>query len=107
MFLSSDNFRANIVLDTKECWSEDDYFELRIGPVFMRFVGPCVRCTTIMTNWDKFCRVDEGEPYRTLSTFRTCPGLGVLFGSYYQMETITNSHLYSEVLPSELGYPSF
>ena len=73
----------------------------------MRNCGPCIRCNTIRMNLDKHCRVDEGEPYSTLATFRTSPGMGVVFGMYYQMEILRNNYIYSKVLPQRLGYKTF
>lgn len=106
-YVSIEQFRANIVLDTKLSYSEDNYNELRAGAILMRNCGPCIRCNTIRMNLDKHCPVDENEPYNTLGTFRTCPGLGVMFGMYYQMEILSNKRLYNKVLPQRLGYSSF
>ena len=104
MYCASETFRANIVLDTGAPWSEDNHFELRAGSALMRNCGPCIRCNTIRVNWDKHCRVEEMEPYNTLAGFRTAPGLGVMFGMYYQMEILDNNRIYSKVLPTALGY---
>lgn len=35
------------------------------------------------------------------------PGLGVLFGMYYQMEILKNNNIYSKVLPTKLGFKTF
>ena len=104
MYCAVETFRANIVLDTEAPWSEDNHFELRAGSALMRNCGPCIRCNTIRVNWDKHCRVEEMEPYNTLAGFRTAPGLGVMFGMYYQMEILDNNRIYSKVLPTALGY---
>ena len=107
VFCAAENFRANIVLDTGVAWSEDDFCELRVGSALVRSVGPTARCPVIRVNWDKPGLQAEYEPYSTLSTFRTLPGFGVIFGMYYQVELLSNNRLYSEVLPAKLGYPTF
>ena len=80
---------------------------MRVGPVLLRNCGPCIRCNTIRMNLDKHCPVDEFEPLSTLSTFRNCPGLGPLFGMYYQMEVLDTEEVYDSVLASYSGYKSF
>ena len=72
----------------------------------MRTSGPCIRCNTIRMNLDNNVRVEDCEPYRTLSTFRNVPGLGILFGMYYQMDVLETDTLYRSSLPSSLGYLS-
>ena len=83
LYVDAEQFRSNIVIQTEESFSEDLYGEIRIGNCFMRNAGPTARCNAIRTNWDKETRVDEEEPYKTLSKFRNYPGLGMLFGMYY------------------------
>lgn len=94
-FVSTEQFRANVVLDWPEAFAEDNFFELRVGPILMRNSGPCIRCDTIRMNLDKNVRVDEFEPYSTLGTFRTVPGMGVIFGMYYQMDVLETPTLYN------------
>ena len=60
----------------------------------MRNSGPCIRCNTIRLNLDKNERIDDFEPYATLSYFRAIPGLGVMFGMYYQMDVLETPMLY-------------
>jgi len=79
-----EQFRPNIIIDTKESFSEDLFTEMRVGSCLFRNVGPAVRCNAIRVNYDKHCRVDEGEPYSTLSSFRKIPELGIVFGMFYQ-----------------------
>ena len=52
-YVSTEQFRANIVLDTAESFDEDNYFEMRVGPMLLRNSGPCIRCTTVALNLDK------------------------------------------------------
>jgi len=72
----------------------------------MRNSGPCIRCNTIRLNLDKNERVEEFEPYATLTSFRSSPGLGVMFGMYYQMDVLETPNLYQQTLPTSYGYPS-
>ena len=81
--MSEEQFRANVVLDLKESFAEDEFFEMRVGPLMFRNSGPCIRCNTIRLNLDKECRVEEQEPYATLIKFRAIAGLGAMFGMYY------------------------
>lgn len=85
-YVDAEQFRSNIVIESGEAFSEDLYAEMRIGCFLMRNAGPTVRCNAIRTNWVSQKRVGEEEPYRTLSKFRNLPGLGILFGMYYQQE---------------------
>ena len=57
-------------------------------------------------NLDNNVRVEDCEPYKTLSTFRNVPGLGILFGMYYQMDVLETDLLYRNSLPKRLGYLS-
>jgi len=76
------------VLEWPEPFGEDRFFEMRVGPILLRNSGPCIRCSTIRMNLDSNVRVEDYEPYSTLATFRTVPGMGVLFGMYYQMDVL-------------------
>ncbi|MEZ4458184.1 MAG: MOSC domain-containing protein [bacterium] len=75
-----DAFRANIVIDTSEAWAEDEWKRLRIGGAEFEIVSPCERCkvTTLDPEDPRVVRRD-GEPLRTLATFRRSGG-GVIFG---------------------------
>ena len=91
-------------LDTP--FDEDKHKEMRIGPLLFRHVGPTDRCSQIRVNFDKHCFVDENEPYSTLTTYRTHPDYGVVFGNYFQIEHL-NEVLYNRILKQDLGYQSF
>ena len=82
-FVSAEQFRPNVVIEWPEPFAEDRFFEMRVGQILMRNSGPCIRCNTIRMNLDKNVRVEDREPYSTLTTFRSVPGMGVLFGMYY------------------------
>ena len=90
-FVDAEQFRSNIVIDSGLAFSEDLYAEMRIGSFLLRNAGPTARCNAIRTNWDEQKRVGEEEPYRTLSKFRNLPGLGILFGMYYQQERMNQA----------------
>jgi uncharacterized protein YcbX len=51
-WVEAEQFRSNIVIDTKEGFSEDLYAEMRIGSCLLRNVGPTIRCNAIRTNYD-------------------------------------------------------
>ena len=102
--INTEQFRPNVVIDYPKAYGEDDFFEMRIGPVMMRFSGPCWRCNTIRLNWDKCCRVEKSEPYSTLAKFRTIPPFGIAFGTYYQMEILDKKEVYESLLPKSKGY---
>lgn len=72
----------------------------------LRNAGPTARCNAIRTNWDESKRVSEEEPYRTLGTYRNLPGLGLLFGMYYQQEQMNETD-YKLICQTKLGYPTY
>ena len=65
----------------------------------MRYVGPAMRCNCIRTNYRVNGFFEGNEPYATLSKFRASPTLGVLFGSYYAVEMLTDKATYEVALP--------
>jgi uncharacterized protein len=73
-------FRPNIVLRGASAWSEDDWTALAFGPLTMDAVKPCARCLVPTTDQATGAQHPQQEPLRTLATFRTIPGRGVLFG---------------------------
>lgn len=105
-FISTEQFRPNIVFEWPVPFAEDGFYEMRVGPILLRNSGPCVRCSTIRMNLDTNVKVEEQEPYSTIATFRTVPGMGVLFGMYYQMDVLETPMLYSQTLPKMYGFPS-
>lgn len=92
--ITAENFRPNIVLDLKESFKEDEFFEMRVGPLMMRNSGTCIRCSTIRTDLDSERKMSHMEPYSTLCKFRTVPGSGPVFGMYYQMNILFTKKLY-------------
>jgi uncharacterized protein YcbX len=78
--LPMERFRPNVVIDGVEAYDEDRMHELRVGPVTLRIVKPCTRCS-ITTTDQQLGAVDGVEPLRTLKEYRYDPKLrGVLFG---------------------------
>ncbi|XP_034181029.1 mitochondrial amidoxime-reducing component 1 isoform X1 [Osmia lignaria lignaria] len=87
-------FRPNILLYTKEAFSEDDWEWIKIGErAVVRNVKPCTRCKFVLVNPDNGVMDDE-EPLKTLKTFRqltdpkrlalegTAPKMGIYCGLY-------------------------
>ena len=78
--LPMERFRPNIVIDGVGAYDEDRIHELRAGPVTLRIVKPCTRCSITTTDQDRGA-VDGVEPLRTLKEYRYDSNLkGVLFG---------------------------
>ena len=78
--LPMERFRPNVVIDGVEAYDEDRMHELRAGPVTLRIVKPCSRCSITTTDQQRGV-VDGVEPLQTLKEYRYDPKLrGVLFG---------------------------
>ncbi len=78
--LPMERFRPNIVIDGVGAYDEDRMHELHAGPVTLRIVKPCARCS-ITTTDQRRGAVDGVEPLRTLKEYRYDPALrGVTFG---------------------------
>lgn len=78
--LPMERFRPNLVIDGVEAYDEDRIHELRAGPVTLRIVKPCTRCSITTTDQQKGA-VDGVEPLRTLKEYRFDKQLrGVAFG---------------------------
>lgn len=79
--LSSDRFRANIVIDGVAAHAEDDVHLLEVGEVRMAFAQLDERCA--VTTVDQRTGERSGhEPLRTLADYRRIDGGGVAFGIY-------------------------
>lgn len=78
--LPMERFRPNVVIDGVDAYDEDRVHELRAGPVTLRLVKPCMRCSITTTDQQKGA-VDGEEPLRTLKEYRFDRKLrGVMFG---------------------------
>lgn len=76
--LPMDRFRPNIVVSGTRPYEEDEWRRVRLGEVDAEVVKPCARCAITRVDQRTGIRGD-GEPLRTLGTFRKAKG-GVLFG---------------------------
>ncbi len=78
-----ERFRPNLVIDGLEAWEEDHLESLTIatdeGPVVLRLVKPCVRCT--IPSVDPATGEQGHEPGDTLAGFRADPRMkgGITF----------------------------
>jgi uncharacterized protein YcbX len=78
--LPMERFRPNVVIDGVDAYDEDRMHELRAGPVTLRIVKPCSRCS-ITTTDQQAGAVDGVEPLQTLKEYRFDKRLrGVAFG---------------------------
>jgi uncharacterized protein YcbX len=76
--LPMNRFRPNLVVSGSEPFEEDAWLRIEVGEVPMDVVKPCDRCA--ITRVDQATGVrGDGEPLRTLGTFRKAKG-GVMFG---------------------------
>lgn len=76
--LPMNRFRPNLVVSDTQPFDEDEWRRVRLGDVAAEVVKPCARCT--ITRVDQATGVrGDGEPLRTLGTFRKAKG-GVMFG---------------------------
>jgi uncharacterized protein YcbX len=74
-----EHFRPNLVVEGCEPFAEDGWRRLRVGSAELEIVKPCTRC--VFTTVDPLTGVKaaDGEPLRTLSSFRRRDGK-VMFG---------------------------
>jgi len=78
--LPMNRFRPNVVLEGIEPYGEDAVHEFRAGPLRLRLVKACTRCTIPTTDQWTAAR-DPAEPLRTLRGYRWDAALrGVTFG---------------------------
>ena len=74
-----ERFRPNIVLSGFPAWAEDSIDTLSIGPVILRLVKPCTRCT--IPSIDQQTGEPSTDPAPALKRFRFSRALrGVMFG---------------------------
>jgi uncharacterized protein YcbX len=74
-----EHFRPNLVVEGCEPFAEDSWRRLRVGGVELEVVKPCARCVFTTVDPRTGVKAADGEPLRTLSTFRRQGGK-VLFG---------------------------
>jgi uncharacterized protein YcbX len=74
-----ERFRPNIVLRGLPAWAEDHIETLTLGPVELRLVKPCIRCT--IPSIDQQSGERSTDPAPALKQFRFSRALrGVMFG---------------------------
>lgn len=72
-------FRPNIVVEGTAPHAEDGWRRVRIGGVEFDAVKPCTRCVFTTVDPATMTRDPDGEPLRTLTSYRRTPA-GVTFG---------------------------
>lgn len=77
-------FRPNLVVGGSAPHAEDGWHRVRIGDVEFEAVKPCTRCVFTTIDPATMTRDPDGEPLRTLATYRRAPPgarvQGVTFG---------------------------
>lgn len=73
------NFRPNLVVQSSIPFIEDQWTNLRIGAIEFEISKPCTRCVLTTVDPLRGIKSAEGEPLKTLTTFRRS-ALGVIFG---------------------------
>lgn len=82
-------FRPNVVVSGFEPYAEDRWKRIAIGGIQLRWIKPCTRCVTTMTDQVTGAR-ERREPLYTLSTYRRWRG-EVVFGHYLVSETLSGA----------------
>ena len=72
-------FRPNLVIAGTPAHAEDDWKRIRVGGIEFDIVKPCMRCTIPTINIERGEFDADGEPLRTLKTYRRT-AKGVSFG---------------------------
>jgi uncharacterized protein len=78
-------FRPNVAVRGFPPYAEDRWKRIAIGDIELRWIKPCTRCATTMTDQITGER-ERREPLYTLSTYRRWGG-EVVFGHYFVSET--------------------
>ena len=82
--VSMARFRPNLVIGGAPAHAEDGWRRVRIGAVEFEAVKPCTRCVFTTVDPATLTRDADGEPLRTLATYRRAPPearvQGVTFG---------------------------
>jgi uncharacterized protein YcbX len=80
--VSMARFRPNIVLAGAAPWAEDRWTQLTVAAtgLCLRVAKPCDRCVVTTLDQTTGARAENGEPLRTLGTFRRNARGRILFG---------------------------
>ena len=73
------NFRPNLVAATTAAFEEDEWRRIRVGVAEFDVAWACTRCALTTIDPETARKDPDGEPIRTLKTFRRGPH-GVMFG---------------------------
>ena len=73
------NFRPNLVAATTAAFEEDEWRRIRVGAAEFDVAWACTRCALTTIDPETARKDPDGEPIRTLKTFRRGPE-GVMFG---------------------------
>lgn len=72
-------FRPNLVVAGTSAHAEDEWKRIRVGECEFEVAKPCTRCVFTTVDFERGERDPNGEPLRTLITYRRTPD-GVSFG---------------------------
>lgn len=81
-------FRPNLVVAGAPAHAEDGWRRVRIGEVELEAVKPCTRCVFTTVDPATMTRDPDGEPLRTLATYRRTPAESGLTGVVFGMNLI-------------------
>jgi len=79
------NFRPNLVIESDVPWDEDKWSSLQIGNSHLNVLEACGRCVLTTVDYEQCERREDGEPLKTLKTFRVFPDINKtapMFGVY-------------------------
>lgn len=81
--VSMHRFRANLVVDGKQAWEEENWRHIQIGELELQATKTCVRC--ILTTADPQTGVldPHREPLKTLSRIHSQKNRGAIFGMQF------------------------
>ncbi len=95
--LPMNRFRPNIVVAESTPFAEDSWRHIQLGSVPAEVVKPCKRCAITRVDQATGIRGD-GEPLRTLGTFRKVKG-GVIFGQNVVHDGLGTLRVGEEISP--------
>ena len=91
------NFRPNIVVVKTQPFEEDTWKRIQIGECIFKVVQQCERCVFTTIDPDTRQKNKQGEPLRTLVTYRRTESGGVAFGMHLIPERIGTIRVGDEV----------
>lgn len=103
--LPMSRFRPNVIVAGNQPWEEDQWKLLRIGNVEFEVTHGCARCVMTTIDQDTSDASSDGEPLKTLATFRRFPD-GVHFGQNLIPRTMGTISVDDAVEVIEIATPS-